>query len=164
MVTLELDPKAMRDLHKKIEHLANVDKEKRTEIRKAAQDAAKIYVDAARSNIQDYSETITVIRKNGTRVVIPPGTLRRSIGTWVPYGAKSHVAAGPRASISKKLPEDRDGWFAHFVEYGTRPARFGGNRTTRNTGVFARTKQQVGERIARQMTEAMQAIINGVTR
>lgn len=162
MITLELNKAELEKLHKQIERLANIDKEKRAQIMKAARDAAKIYVDAARSNIQDYPQTIVVKRKNGTTVTIPSGTLRRSLGTWVPRGAKSHVAAGPRASIGKKLPEDRDGWFAHFVEYSTRPQRFGGNRTTRNSGVFERTKQQVGERVAREMTAAMQAIINGI--
>jgi hypothetical protein len=160
MITVQFDPKELDKLTKKIEKMAAFDRNNRKAIMDEARKAAKIYVSAARGNIRDYGSTITVRRKSGTTITIPSGTLRRSMGTWTPRGALAHVAAGPRASsFGKKLPHDRDGWFAHFVEYGNFAAAFGGKKRTANTGVFQNTQKQVGSQIAKQMQEAMLKLI-----
>lgn len=160
MITLDLNKADIRKLERRIERLASLDRIARKEIVKAARSSANMYVKAARSNIKDYGTTIRVRRKSGPDYDIPPGTLRRSVGIWVPKGAKTQVAAGPRAStLGKRLAINRDGWFAHFVEAGTFPAAFGGKQTTANTGVFNRTKRNTGPAIRRTMTGDMQKII-----
>jgi len=141
--------------------MAQFDKKFRKEIISSSRKVSKIYVSAARSNIRDYSATIVVKRKSGTTITIPPGTLRRSIGTWIPKGAASHVAAGPRAStFGKRLAPNRDGWFAHFVESGARPEKFGGQQITPNVGVFERSQKQVQSKIRTEMTSVMLKMIN----
>lgn len=164
MITVEFDKRQLNALSKKIEKLANVDKVARKEILSSARQIAQIYVKAARGAIQDYPRDIVVVRKSGTKITIPKGTLRRSMGTWTPKNSKSHIAAGPRAGQFRKLTENRDGWFAHFVEYGNFPEAFGGNRRTRNTGVFARTISQTSPAMRREMINAMNKIIQNQAR
>jgi hypothetical protein len=61
--------------------------------------------------------------------------LRKSIGVW--FGKGSNTAfVGPRANragkrkLQRKVRENADGWFAHIVEMGARPAtmRKGGKK------------------------------------
>lgn len=159
MIDLTLDPQSLRKLERKIERLAAIDSKDRKVILTEARKVANIYVKAARGAIQDFPRDIEVIKSNGTRIRIPKGTLRRSMGTWTPRGATSHIAAGPRSGAFRRLPENRDGWFAHFVEYGNFPDAFGGQRTTRNTGVFARTQKSTQAAMRSEMIKAMNKII-----
>ena len=157
MISLQLNQQELYKLEKKLQRMANFDKVFRKEIIKESKSVAILYVTAARNNIKDYGATIVVQRKRSTTVIVPSGTLRRSMGVWIPKNAASHVAAGPRAgTLGKRLKYYEDGWFAHFVEYGARPDEFGGKQMTRNVGVFKRTQQMVapiiGEAMARKMT------------
>lgn len=161
---LKIDPRSLRELERKIERLAHLDRNEKKNILAEARKVANIYVKAARTNIQDFPRDIVVQKKGGTKITIPKGTLRRSMGTWTPKNATSHVAAGPRSGAFRKLPENRDGWFAHFVEYGNFPDAFGGKRTTRNTGVFERTKQATFGKMQSEMIAAMSKIINKAAR
>jgi hypothetical protein len=161
MITVQLNQQELYKLQKKVQRMAQFDQVFRKEIISSSRKVSRIYVSTVRSNIRDYSATIVVKRKSGTTITIPPGTLRRSIGTWIPKGAASHVASGPRAgTLGKRLPQDRDGWFAHFVESGARPEKFGGQQTTPNVGVFERSKKQVDSRIRTEMTTIMVRMIN----
>jgi hypothetical protein len=156
MITVQLNQQELYKLQKKVQRMANFDQNFRREILKESRSVSNIYITAARNNIRDYSATIVVKRKSGTTITIPPGTLRRSIGTWIPKGAASHVASGPRSgTLGKRLKPHEDGWFAHFVEYGARPEEFGGVQMTRNVGVFERTQKMVTPIITEQMTKKM---------
>ena len=158
---VEFDKRELDRLYRKIEKLAAVDKKKAKEIRAEARKIANDnYVKKLKSTIKDFDRDIVVIKKNGTRIRIPKGTLRRSIGTWRPKNASTVMAAGPRSGSFRRLPENRDGWFAHFVEYGNFPQAFGGKRVTANTGVFARTKSQVAGKIRAEMIKSMRKIIS----
>lgn len=164
MINLTLDKKSLRQLERKIERLAALDSKDRKVILTEARKVAGIYVKAARSAIQDFPRDIEVIKSNGTRIRVPKGTLRRSMGVWTPKGATSHVAAGPRSGHFRRLPENSDGWFAHFVEYGNFPDAFGGKRTTRNTGVFSRTKKSTQAAMRSEMIKSMSKIIENAAK
>jgi hypothetical protein len=165
MVTMQFDQNEMRKLMAKIDKLANIDSIAQREIIEAAESNAQIYVSAAKSRIRDYHKDIIVVKKNGTRLVIPRGTLRRSMGTWRPKGTKSMVMAGPRTrSLGKSVGEDSDGWFAGIVEGGLFGPKFGGRKTTANTGVFEKTKANVASRIQSNMRNDMLDIINNVAK
>ena len=102
MITAEINRQELDKLMKRIERLAAIDTTKRKEIRNEARKIARNnYIAALKVSIQDYPRTIVVVR-DGTRIVIPPGTLRRSLGTWTPKDAKARIAAGPRQVNSAK--------------------------------------------------------------
>jgi hypothetical protein len=71
--------------------------------------------DAIRNNAPSASKTI-VFRRKGSKYVSKPGTLKRSIS--IKYLAPRGVYQYPAAMVYIK---DRinDGWYAHFLEYGT---------------------------------------------
>lgn len=159
MINVSIDKNELRKLERAIERVAEVDTKKRKEIRDEARKIARAnYLAALRSSIRDYDREI-VVKRNGSRIVIPPGTLRRSLGTWSPRDSRARIAAGPRAGQFRKLPSNRDGWFAHFVEYGNFPEAFGGKQTTANTGVFERAMQQTSDKMRREMIAVMRKII-----
>jgi hypothetical protein len=164
MITAEINRQELDKLMKRIERLAAIDTTKRKEIRNEARKIARNnYIAALKVSIQDYPRTIVVVR-DGTRIVIPPGTLRRSLGTWTPKDAKARIAAGPRAGQFRKMPNNRDGWFAHFVEFGNFPDKFGGKHRTTNTGVFQNAMQQTSGKMRREMIDAMRNIIRQTAR
>lgn len=163
-MTVNFNQSDLRALERKIERLANIDKLQRKAILSAATEVSKMYTAALKSSIIDYPTDIVVIKKNGTRINVPRGTLRRSIGTWTPKGSKSIIAAGPRSGSFRRLSENQDGWFAHFVEYGNFSDAFGGKRSTRNTGVFARAKSATSSAMRSQMIAKMNTIIQNAAR
>lgn len=159
MIDLSIDKNELRKLERRIERLANVDTNRRKEIRAEARKIAQAnYIAALKSLIRDYDREIVVKRK-GSRIVIPPGTLRRSLGTWSPRDSRARIAAGPRAGQFRKLPQNRDGWFAHFVEYGNFAEAFGGKQVTPNTGVFEKAMLQTSGKMRREMIKVMRGII-----
>jgi hypothetical protein len=161
MIEIEFDKASIEKLTKKIEQLAAIDRKRAKEIRNEARKiATENYVKRVKQSIKDFPTDIVVVKKNGTRITIPKGTLRRSIGTWQPKGSKTVVAAGPRSGNFRRLPENRDGWFAHFVEYGNFPQAFGGKKVTANTGVFQKAKAASARKIQAEMVRAMSAIIS----
>lgn len=94
-----------------------------------------VYANYLKANIKDYSKPIKF--RGG---IIRPGQLKRSAGTWLPEKGRNNVMGGPRTNSigRRKTRKNADGFYAHFVEKGDFPERFGGKHRTQNTGVFSR--------------------------
>ena len=125
--------------------------------------------DVMRNEIKDANEMIRVRRsgkkpmspksKKGPPIDIPIGTLKRSVWTWrIPK--TNDYWAGPRVTWmqKKRLPVDRDGWFANIVEGDDQ--MFGNG--TQNAGVFERSARIAapgGERLMlKRYTEAIDKV------
>jgi hypothetical protein len=127
------------------------------ELRKIHRKVSKTYVSALKGKIKNADKTITIKRK-GSKTVITPGTLRRSIGTWNSGPSSNVVLSGPRARFLGRSVSDRsDGWFAHIVEQGALPKAFGGKRTGKYTGVFESTLKATEGRMKTQLAEELAA-------
>lgn len=85
-------------------------------------------------NITDAKEVIRVRRKKkgGPDLDIPVGTMRKSIRVWLIDKNANSYWVGPR--VGRRMPVDRDGWFANIVEGGDQ--KFGQGR---NKGVFRKS-------------------------
>jgi len=82
------------------------------------------------SRIQDAREVVRIRRgPDSDPLDIPIGTLRRSIRVWLIDKQQTSYWVGPR--VGRRMPVDRDGWFANIVEGGDQ--KFGQGR---NKGVF----------------------------
>ncbi len=142
--------KQLRQIEKRLDRAARFGSIKHKEIKKANRTAAKQYVPIQRF-IRNFKEDIQ-IRPD---LVVTRGQLKKSIGVWFPKGSNTAVA-GPRANyagktkLKRKVRDNADGWFAHIVEMGARPAQMkkGGKRggpgarlQTPNTGVLTRGLQ-----------------------
>jgi hypothetical protein len=92
----------------------------------------KIYKDEMLTNIVDARETIRIRRGKQSALDIPVGTLRRSVRVWLIDKQANTYWVGPR--VGRRMPVDRDGWFANIVEGGD--GKFGEGR---NKGVFERS-------------------------
>ena len=134
--------KYQRQFEKRIQRAANWGKIDRKQIKSANRKVGNVYIKALRGAIKDSSEDFTVYRDDTIYRVVQPGPLRRSLGNWTPRRDKSGtIMTGPRtATLGKRVTEDKDGWFAHFIEQG----KIGKNKATgRNKGVFNRTLSTV---------------------
>ena len=84
-------------------------------------------------NISDAREVVRVRRgPNSDPLDIPIGTMRRSIRVWLIDKQQTSYWVGPR--VGRRMPVDRDGWFANIVEGGDQ--KFGQGR---NKGVFRKS-------------------------
>lgn len=84
-------------------------------------------------NISDAKEVVRIRRgEDSDPLDIPIGTLRRSIRVWLIDKQKTSYWVGPR--VGRRMPVDRDGWFANIVEGGDQ--KFGQGR---NKGVFRKS-------------------------
>lgn len=143
--------KQLRQIEKRLDRAARFGSIKHKEIKKANREAAKQYVPVQRSLIKNFKEDIEI--RPG--LVVTRGQLKKSIGVWFPKGSNTAIA-GPRANragktkLKRKVRDTADGWFAHIVEMGARPAQMkkGGKQggpgvrlQTPNTGVLTRGLQ-----------------------
>lgn len=141
----------LRKIEKRLDRAARFGSIQHKEIKKANRTAAKQYVPVQRSLIKNFKEDIQI--RPG--LVVTRGQLKKSIGVWFPKGSNTAIA-GPRANragktkLKRKVRDTADGWFAHIVEMGARPAQMkkGGKRggpgvrlQTPNTGAFERGLQ-----------------------
>lgn len=130
-----------KQLEKRLNKAANWSKEDKKNLRRLNRDVAKLYVKAAKANIKNFPRDI-IVQRNGGRLVVQKGQMKRSMGTWLPARSGSWVVAGPRTNAlgKRNTRENADGWFAHIVEGGD---SFGIKKTTVNTGVFKRSIRSV---------------------
>lgn len=127
--------KQLRHIEKRLDRAAKFGEINKKEFRKANRESAKEIVVATRSKIKAYKDDITINFPDRDDIVVKRDQLKKSIGVW--FGKGSNTAfAGPRANragktkLKKKVRESADGWFAHIVEMGARPAtmRKGGKK------------------------------------
>ena len=141
----------LRKIEKRLDRAARFGSIQHKEIKKANRTAAKQYVPVQRALIKNFKEDIQI--RPG--LVVTRGQLKKSIGVWFPKGSNTAIA-GPRANragktkLKRKVRDTADGWFAHIVEMGARPATMkkGGKRggpgvrlQTPNTGALTRGLQ-----------------------
>jgi HK97 gp10 family phage protein len=94
------------------------DRQKRSEILKVLRRVAKPMVSAARSRVR-IADRVVYRYVRGGRIEQEPRTLQKSIGIITGRNRNyPNVLVGPRAGGRKKY----DGWFGHFLEFGTRNA------------------------------------------
>ena len=99
------------------------------DVQRSYRKVAQIFVRKARTMTKDYPKQIVIHRYvNSKPLVVDPGTLRRSFGTWAPNRQLPTILAGPRANypMKRKVGKNSDAWFAHIVEEGDFPDAFGG--------------------------------------
>ena len=127
--------KQLRHIEKRLDRAAGFGEINKKEFRKANRESAKEVVAATRSNLKPYKEDITIHFEDRDDIVVKRDQLRKSIGVW--FGKSSNTAfAGPRANragktaLKRKVRDNADGWFAHIVDMGARPAtmRKGGKK------------------------------------
>ena len=126
MLTVEADPKALAGLVSDLDRLARAlpdeddRKGMRGEIRAAAVDAAEAVV-AEAQKLVPVGKHRTVVARDGTRVSITPGRLRKSIKASVdPFRGRVSVVAGDRAKrqdVGTATAYRRPYW-AGWVNYG----------------------------------------------
>ena len=109
-ISLEIDDSQMQALYKRLEQLGS----RKRDISKVYRDATKILVKAYKSRIKKRQ---TQKNEGSHRTWHKPGTLRRSIKFFTSKKYKAVFYVGPRHGTNIK--RDSDGWYAHFVEYGT---------------------------------------------
>ena len=110
-ISLEVDVSELEHLYKRLQSL---------EARK--RDIAAVYRDATKMLIKAYKGRIRKSKKGASKQrlesrVHRAGTLRRSIKFFTSKKYKRVFYVGPRSGT--KIKADYDGWYAHFVEYGT---------------------------------------------
>lgn len=137
MMTIE----GTKQFEKRLNRAANWSKEDKKNLRRINRDVAKLYVKTAKSNIKSFPRDI-IVQRNGSRLVVQKGQMKRSMGTWLPSRGGTWVVGGPRTNAlgKRNARENADGWFAHIVEEGD---SFGRKKTTVNTGVFKRSMRAV---------------------
>jgi len=125
----------LRHIEKRLDRAAKFGEINKKEFRKANRQSAKSIVLSTRSNLKPYKEDITIHFEGRENIDVKRDQLRKSIGVW--FGKGSNTAfVGPRANragkrkLQRKVRENADGWFAHIVEMGARPAtmRKGGKK------------------------------------
>jgi hypothetical protein len=139
-------------LYKNINRIAQWSVRDSAKLQAVGERVGDVYANYLRANVKDLDKDTSVRGRK-----IKKGQLRRSSGTWQPDKNKNTILAGPRTkAIGKrgKTTKYADGFYAHFVEKGDFASRFGGKRTTQNTGVFSR-----GIRSTKNRSEKLQTIL-----
>lgn len=117
----------LRKIEKRLDRAARFGTINKKEFRKANRLAGKETVKAMRSKLEPYNEDIKIHKKNGKHVIVKKNQLKNSIGVWFSKGSNTAMI-GPRANnagkyqLKRKVRDGADGWFAHIVEMGARPA------------------------------------------
>jgi len=127
--------KQLRKIEKRLDRAAGFGKINKKNFRRANRNAGKTIIVATRSNLKPYKEDITIHFEDRDNIVVKRDQLRKSIGVWFPKGSNT-AFIGPRANTAGKRPlkrkvrDNADGWFAHIVDMGARPAtmRKGGKK------------------------------------
>lgn len=126
---------------KRIDKAIRFNHENMSKMRKINRKVVNIYIRTLKTGsnrIIDYKKPIVV---KGRSEVIQPGTLRKSVGTWVPNKSQSKVLGGPKVG---RNASKYDAWYAHIVEDGNFPQAFGGKNTSHpNYKKFEKAKKAV---------------------
>lgn len=131
----------LKEFEQRLNKAANWNKEDKKNLRRINRDVAKLYVKTAKSNIKSFPRDI-IVQRNGSRLVVQRGQMKRSMGTWMPGRGGTWIVGGPRTNAigKRNARANADGWFAHIVEGGD---SFGRKKTTVNTGVFKKSMRAV---------------------
>ncbi len=140
---------------KKLDRLAKWSEKDYNKLVAINKQVADVYNSSLQANIKDFPRDILVQRKSSSDILVKSGQLRRSLGVWQPDKQSIKVIAGPRTNTigRRKTRKYSDGWFAHIVEGGD---SFGRKKTTRNTGVFARSKRATQSRMNSMLQRLLQ--------
>jgi len=117
----------LRKIEKRLDRAARFGTINKKEFRKANRIAGRETVDAMRGKLEPYKDDITIHKKNGDKLIVKRNQLKNSIGVWFTRGSNT-AFIGPRANyagrtaLKRKVRDNADGWFAHIVEMGARPA------------------------------------------
>lgn len=117
----------LRKIEKRLDRAARFGTINKKEFRRANRIAGRETVDAMRGKIKPYKEDIKIHKKNGRHVIVKKNQLKNSMGVWFTRGSNT-AFIGPRANnagkyrLKRKVRDNADGWFAHIVEMGARPA------------------------------------------
>lgn len=131
----------LKKVEKRVNKAASWNKDDKKNLRRINREVAKMYVKAAKSNIKSFPRDI-IVQRNGSRLVVQKGQMKRSMGTWLPERGGTWIVGGPRTNAlgKRNTRENADGWFAHIVEEGD---SFGEKKTTVNTNVFKKSMRAV---------------------
>lgn len=117
----------LRKIEKRLDRAARFGTINKKEFRKANRMAGKETVNAMRGKLKPYKDDITIHKKDGKKILVKKNQLKNSIGVWFSKGSNTAMI-GPRANnagkyrLKRKVRDGADGWFAHIVEMGARPA------------------------------------------
>ena len=141
-----VEVQGMNQVLKKLDRLAKWSEKDYNNLVAINERVGDVYNASLQANIKDFPRDILVQRKNSSDILVKRGQLRRSLGLWQPDKNSIKVIAGPRTNTigRRKTRKYSDGWFAHIVEGGD---SFGRKKTTRNTGVFMRSKRATQNRM-----------------
>lgn len=124
----------VRALERKLEKMSKAYKMDNSNLRQINETAGGMFSRAMKRNVTDAKQTIYVSRGEGKKSMkIKPGTLRRSMATWLIDDQGNAYWAGPQSG--RKVGRTKDAWFAYIVESDQQFV----DGNNRNAGVIEKT-------------------------